>query len=677
MTEYTLIYITLAFITALFLALFQYVYKSSIKGKLRFVLSVLRTLSLFGILLLLINPKFETKTFYTEKPTLVIAVDDSESVTYLEQDQNLNNVLTTITTNSDIQKRFNIKSYSFGKSLKPLDSLSFSEQQSNISETLKQLGEVYNKQIAPIILLSDGNQTYGSDYSFISSSVKQPIYPLILGDTTVYTDLSIKQLNVNRYAFLKNRFPVEIIANYNGAAAITTELKILSGNSVVYSKPLKFDATKKSEIITTTLLANAVGVKTYSVELTPLDLEKNTVNNSKNFGVEVIDQKTNIAIVSDILHPDLGTLKKAIESNEQRSATILKPSEYLSRLNDFQLVILYQPNNRFNTIMQEIVQQNLNTFIITGKITDFAFLNNIQSFFKQTITNQIEDFQPTLNRNYNIFSIDNLDFYDYPPLQSEFGSIEFSVPNSVILSKTVNGIDTGQPMLSTYDVENSKHALLSGEGIWRWRAQSYLNSESFDDFDNFIGKLVQYLSSNKKRSRLELDYKSFYNGNDDVIISAQYFNKSFEFDDTATLTIVIKNKSDDSVIELPLLLSKSNYNVDLSGMASGAYDFTVKHNTEAVAASGSFEILEFKVEQQFLNADIDKLQTLARNSGGSTYYFSEPNALISDLLNDNRYATIQKSTKNIVPLIDWKYLLGLIALSLFAEWFLRKYNGLI
>ena len=677
MTEYTLIYIILAFITALFLALFQYVYKSSIKGNLRFVLSVLRTLSLFGILLLLINPKFETKTFYTEKPTLVIAVDDSESVTYLEQDQNLNNVLTTITTNSDIQKRFNIKSYSFGKSLKPLDSLSFSEQQSNISKTLKQLGEVYNKQIAPIILLSDGNQTYGSDYSFISSSVKQPIYPLILGDTTVFTDLSIKQLNVNRYAFLKNRFPVEIIANYNGAAAITTELKILSGNSVVYSKPLKFDATKKSEIITTTLLANTVGVKTYSVELTPLDLEKNTVNNSKDFGVEVIDQKTNIAIVSDILHPDLGTLKKAIESNEQRSATILKPSEYLSRLNDFQLVILYQPNNRFNTIMEEIVQQNLNTFIITGKTTDFALLDNIQSFFKQTITNQIEDFQPTLNRNYNIFSIDNLDFYDYPPLQSEFGSIEFSVPNSVILSKTVNGIDIGQPILSTYEVENSKNALLAGEGIWRWRAQSYLNSERFDDFDNFIGKLVQYLSSNKKRSRLELDYKSFYNGNDDVIISAQYFNKSFEFDDTAALTIVIKNKSDDSVIELPLLLSKGNYNVDLSGMASGAYDFTVKHNTEAVAASGSFEILEFKVEQQFLNADIDKLQTLARNSGGSTYYFSEPNALISDLLNDNRYATIQKSTKNIVPLIDWKYLLGLIAFSLFAEWFLRKYNGLI
>ncbi|GAB4163915.1 MAG: hypothetical protein Tsb0033_24810 [Winogradskyella sp.] len=672
-----LIYIILAFITALLLALFQYVYKSRTKGKLRIVLTLLRTLSFFGIFLLLINPKFETKTYYDEKPTLVVAVDDSESVSYLEQSKNVNEVLQSITNNSEIQKRFNLELYSFGKSMKPLDSLSFSEQQSNISNALEQLGQVYANQIAPIMLLSDGNQTYGLDYSFSSTSVKQPVYPVILGDSTIYTDLSIKQLNVNRYAFLNNRFPVEIIANYNGEASITTELKILSGNSVVFNKPLKFDATKKSEIITTTLLANTVSVKTYSVELTPLDLEKNTVNNSKNFGVEVIDQKTNIAIVSEIIHPDLGAFKKAIESNEQRSATILKPSEFIRKVNDFQLVILYQPNNRFNSVLQEVFAQNLNTFIITGKTTDFGVLNNNTSSFKQTITNQIEDFQPKLNRNYNVFGIDNLDFYDYPPLQSEFGSIEFSVPNEVILSKTVNGIETNQPMLSTFEVQNTKHALLSGEGIWRWRAQSYLNNESFDDFDNFIGKLVQYLSSNKKRSRLTLDYKSFYNGNDDIIISAQYFNKSFEFDDLAALTIVIKNEKDNSVRELPLMLNKGHYTVDLSGIQSGVYEFTIKHNTEALSASGSFEVLEYKVEQQFLNADIDKLQSLANKSGGNAFYFSEYNELISDLLNDIRYATIQKSTKNIVPLIDWKYLLALIALSLFTEWFLRKYNGLI
>ena len=659
------------------MALFQYIYKSKLNIKLKIVLTVLRTVSVFGILLLLINPKFESKTFYDEKPTLVIAVDNSESVSYLEQDQNAKKTYQLLNGNSEIQKRFNVKTFSFGKALSALDSLNFSEQQSNISSALKQIGEVYSNQVAPIILLSDGNQTYGADYSFINNAVKQPIYPVILGDSTIYTDVSIKQLNVNRYVFLKNKFPVEVIANYSGNEAVNTELKIWFGNSLVFRKPIQFSAEKTSEIVSTTLLANSVGVKTYRVELTPLNQEKNTVNNTKNFGVEVIDQKTNIALVSDILHPDLGALKKSIESNEQRSVSILKPNDYLGKINDFQLVIIYQPNNRFNEVLSSISDENLNSFIISGNTTNFSLLNNLQAAFRQTVTNQSEDYQPQLNRNYSTFIIDNLTFEDYPPLQSEFGEIEFSVPNDVILSKSVNGIDTNQPMLSTFEVGGTKHALLSGEGIWRWRAQSFLESESFNDFDNFIGKLVQYLSTNKKRSRLNIDYKSFYNGNDDVIISAQYFNKNYEFDNSAALTIVLKNEEDNSAREVPLLLNNGSYSVDLSGISSGSYSFTIKHNTESIAASGSFEVLEYNVEQQFLNADIEKLQSLAKNSDGNAVFNTEIENLISELLTDSRYATVQKSTKKIVPLIDWKYLLGLIALSLFAEWFIRKYNGLI
>lgn len=677
MSTETIIYITIAGVAALLLALFQYMYKSKVTSNLKYILTVLRTISIFSILLLLINPKFESLTFFDEKPTLVVAVDDSESISYLKQDESAGNIIKALEENAELNNRFNIETYSFGKSVRSLDSLNFHERQSNISQALKRFGEVYDNETAPIVLLTDGNQTYGSDYTYVAKGVKQPIYPLILGDSTIYSDLSVKQLNVNRYVFLKNKFPVEIIANYSGLEAITTELKIWSGNSVVFRKTLQFDASKTSEIISTTLNANSVGVKTYRVELVPIANEKNIVNNTKNFGVEVIDQKTNIALVADRLHPDLGTLKKSIESNEQRSVSILKPKDYLSSINDFQLVMLYQPNSNFNTVLEEIKAQNLNTFTITGATTDLEFLNNTHLKLFATVTNQTEDYQPILNRNYNTFIVDNIDFVDYPPLKSEFGGLEFLAPTDVILYKSINGIKTDDAMLATYEFNNMKHAVLLGEGIWRWRAQAYLDTESFADFDNFIGKLVQYLSSNKKRKRINVDYKSFYNGNDDVSISAQYFNKNYEFDAEASLSIVLKNANNDFTREVPLLLNNGNYTVDLSGIEAGKYNFTVKHNSEAIATSGSFQILEYNVEQQFLNADIDKLKSLGKNSEGGAYFSTEYNSLIKSLISDNRFATIQKSTKNIVPLIDWKYLLGLIALSLFAEWFIRKYNGLI
>jgi len=87
--------------------------------------------------------------------------------------------------------------------------------------------------------------------------------------------------------------------------------------------------------------------------------------------------------------------------------------------------------------------------------------------------------------------------------------------------------------------------------------------------------------------------------------------------------------------------------------------------------------LEYNVEQQFLNANVTKLQQIATNSNGTSYLIDDYSEFTNTILNDNRFTPIQKSNKNTIPLIDWKYLLILIALSLAIEWFLRKYNGLI
>ena len=103
----------------------------------------------------------------------------------------------------------------------------------------------------------------------------------------------------------------------------------------------------------------------------------------------------------------------------------------------------------------------------------------------------------------------------------------------------------------------------------------------------------------------------------------------------------------------------------------------VKSKDENISKSGGFKILEYNVEQQFLNANVSKLQNLATNSQGSSFFIDDINRLIERLLSDERFAIVQKSTKKVVPLIDWKFLLAFIALSLSAEWFIRKYNGLI
>ncbi|GAA3580915.1 hypothetical protein GCM10022395_31830 [Snuella lapsa] len=673
----TLVYIILAGIIALFLALFQYKSKRKSMSKLDMLFSFLRFVTIFSVLLLLINPKFKHSSQTIEKPTLVIAVDNSSSVKYLNKDKEVQDLANQLLSDQKLQGKFNIEAYSFGESVNKLDTISFSGKQTNIDRVFKQFSQIYKQATAPTILITDGNQTYGNDYLFTSSHYKQPIYPIILGDTVTYTDLKIQQLNVNKYAYLKNKFPVEAILVFNGNKSINSRFVVTNGNTTVYSEPVSFSKNNNSRIINFTLPANKVGVGSYKATIQPIDNEKNTINNSKNFAVEVIDQKTKIAIVSDFPHPDLGVLKRSIESNEQRIVTFLNPKEAIDRLEDFQLIILNQPNNKFKQVYNVLNEQNKNRLVIVGTKTDLRFLNTIGNNYTFEITNQEEDYQAELNLNYAPFIIDDIDFESFPPLKSNYGAVTFSVPYQTILNKRVNNVPVNAPLLATFEMNSKREAVLFGESIWQWRAQSFLNSNTFNLFDDFIGKLVQYLASNKRRDRLSLEYESFYTGSSKIEIKAQVFDNNYVFDSRETLNIIVTDKLSGQEKQFPLILKNNYYVADLSNLPPSEYSFTISAVNENISKSGNFQILEYNVEQQFLNANVTKLEQLATNSNGKSFFVSDTKNLVNEILNDDRFVAIQKVNKNVIPLVDWKYLLALIALSLTVEWFLRKYNGLI
>jgi len=677
LTTQTLLYIILAGIVALLLALFQYGYKSKGNSKKNAFFAFLRFLSIFGVLLLLVNPKFEQVKIYTEKPNLVVAVDNSSSIKHLKQEQGVEALVESIKENKSLKEKFNVNFFSFGKGLNATDSLSFDERQTNIDKTFKELSQIYKNTISPTLLITDGNQTYGNDYEFSAKKHKQATYPIILGDTTRYVDLKLQQLNVNKYAYLKNKFPVEAILVYNGEEAVSTQFIVTSGSARLHSQRIAFTKDENSKVVNFTLPANRVGVQGYKATLVPIDTEKNKTNNSKNFAVEVIDQKTKVAVVSSFLHPDLGVFKKSIESNEQRAVSFLKPNEIISQIDDFQLVVLYQPSNSFKQLMGVLDAKNKNRFVVSGTKTDWRFLNAEAKSYAQDITSQTEDYQAISNSSYGTFILEDLNFESFPPLSSSFGAPDFKIPYETLLYKKLGNIETEEPLLATFETNGRREAILFGENIWKWRLQSHINTQSFNGFDNFMGKLVQYLASNKRKNRLNIEYESFYQGNANVVIKAQFFNKNYEFDAKESLNVVVKDKETKETKTFPFILKNNNYQVDLSSLPAAEYTFTVKASRENISKSGQFKILEYNVEQQFLNANVTKLQQLATNSNGTSYFVANYDGVFNDLLNDERYLPIQKSSKNIVPLIDWKYLLFLIVLTLAIEWFLRKYNGLI
>ena len=655
----------------------MYGYKSKQKASLRWIFGILRFITLFSILILIINPKFKSETYTIEKPKLPVLLDNSSSIGELEQKENVLELLQKLKENKKLNDKFDISYFSFGSDFRENDSLSFDEKNTNISKALNSTNELFNNQTAPTLLITDGNQTLGNDYEFSSATFKNQIYPVIMGDSIKYTDLKIEQLNTNRYAFLKNQFPVEVILNYSGSALVNSEFIVTQGASTLYRTNVSFSENETSKTLNFTLSANSVGLQKYTAQILPLTDEKNKTNNNKQFAVEVIDQATNVLVVSKLSHPDLGALKKAITSNEQRTVSFKKPLEAISVLNDYQLVIIYQPDRNFASVISEMEKLKKNSWIISGLQTDWYFLNAAQKNFNKKSSNQSDDIQAKLNTNYGTFAVDDIGFNNFPPLHTSFGNLSINVPHETMLEQTVNGFSTGNPLFVTMEINGKRDAIWDGEGFWRWRASSFVDTESFQSFDDFIGNIVQYLASNKRRSRLEVASETFYYNNNPIKVSAQYFDKNYVFDNRASLNISVKNQETEKRTVFPMLLRNNYYEVDLNSLPAGEYNYTVSVENEAVSSSGNFTILDFNVEQQFLNADVSKLRRVAQNTNGKAYFTTESGALIQALIENTNFQNIERSEQKVVPLIDWKYLLALIVLALAAEWFIRKYNGLI
>lgn len=675
MTTNTFLFLLLSLFVASGLSFYQYFYKNNNKSKVTLLLACLRFVSIFGMLLLLINPIISRKTFETVKTPLPVVVDNSSSIIDLKANKTVLELYEKIYSNKDLQDKFDVQSYRFDSEFENSGTFNFEGKQTNIDEAAKNLKSIYKNTSYPTVLITDGNQTSGNDYVF-SFDESNEVFPLVVGDTTTYLDLKITQLNVNKYAFQKNKFPAEVFLQYSGNKNITTEFKITQGNSVLDKQTVSFSPSEKSAILNVLLPADKVGLQIFKATITSKEQEKNTYNNSKNFAVEVIDQKSNIAIISAIDHPDMGALKRAIESNAQRKVTILKPNNFKA-LQDYNVLILYQPTAEFKPVFESNAMTGINTFIITGNNTDFAFLNQQQNAMAFKMSSQKEDYLANFDSGFNLFALDDIGFEEFPPLQNAFGTVATTGNVSVLLSSRIRNIDTNMPLLAFTEDQGKRAAFLLGENIWKWRLQSHVDTKSFEKFDVFIDKIIQFLASNNAKKSLIVNHESFYNSGETIEITAQYFNKNYEFDEKARLTISVVNKKTRQTKKYDLLRSNNAYKVNLDGLLAGQYNFSVKELNSNTVYNGYFEILDFDIEKQFVNPDLNKLNQLASLTHGKTYYPNQVDALIKSLAENDNYKPIQKTIVKKTPLVDWAWLLILIAVSLASEWFVRKYNGML
>ena len=482
MTTSTILLLILSVFIATGLSYYQYYYKAKNKLKVNLFLAFMRFLVWLGVFLLLLNPIFSSKSYEVVKTPLPIVIDNSESIKNLSGVIN-NEIYNPFIQNQKLNEKFDVQVYTFDKEFTANGIIDYSGKQSLIDNVAKNLKQLYRNTNYPVVLFTDGNQTQGNDYVF-SFQENSKIYPIVLGDTATVFDLKIDQINANKYTFLKNKFPVEVFLQYNGNETVNSTLTIKNQDQVVFKKNVSFSQQNKAQSISLLLDATKIGVQKYTASISSLKDEKNKTNNYKNFIIEVIDQRTEIALLSDIIHPDLSALKRSIEANEQRKVSILKPNE-IKDLQQYNVLIFYQPNASFKSVFEANKKAKINTFTITGLHTDFGFLGQYQDDFSFKMASQKEDYFASYSSVFNLFAQENIGFENFSSLENKFGTITSKGNTTTLLEATIRNIPSGNPLLTFVENGKQRNGYLFGENIWKWRLETHLKKNSFDDFDFF------------------------------------------------------------------------------------------------------------------------------------------------------------------------------------------------
>ncbi|SEB41915.1 hypothetical protein SAMN04489761_0596 [Tenacibaculum sp. MAR_2009_124] len=672
MESLTLIYVVVALLLSIAVAFFQYFYKERKQPKVTILLFALRALSLFFLGILLINPQLDVVRTENIKPIISLLIDDSKSTRFFNEEKSVEGILKAVRSDKELNKKFEVIPFAFGKTLKPLDSLNFKQENTDINGAISTISTLYPKQKVATILVTDGNQTSGNDYEYYTS--KNKVHPVVLGNTTKYQDIQLTQLNVNKYSYIKNKFPVEALIHYEGNEPTKSIFTISHKGRKVFSKKLSFSPKQTSQTVNVTLTSDEKGLQYYQASISGLLNEKNKKNNYKNFSVEVIDEQTKVLLLSSVLHPDLGAIKKSIESNKQRKVDIKIINKDTFVLGDYQMYIFYQPNFHFKNVLKEVSTDYL---LISGTKTDWRYLNTLDLGVNKTAINQKEVATASYNDQFLTFLQEDIGFDEFPPLDDIFGKIKITRNNQVLLSQNIGGVDSEQPLIVALEENENNAMFLFGEGIWKWRAASFLKDQTFESFDAFMGNIVQYLAKNKRRSRLEVKTKSIYPANESITFSAFYVGKNYRFDNRASLDLKITNTSTKKIKNLPFSLMNNSYQVSLEGLDAGEYTYQVSVKNQSIKKFGKFKITEFEIEDQFVNANTAKLEKLALNTQGKLFYKNQIESLIKELNSDPNYFTVQKSTTSKKNLIEWYWILVLIVFLLSLEWFIRKYFGRI
>tara|TARA_B110000208_G_scaffold191496_1_gene258558 strand:- start:7073 stop:9124 length:2052 start_codon:yes stop_codon:yes gene_type:complete len=647
------------------------------------VLAALRFLSLFFLAFLLLEPLLEYSKKKVEKPIIVLAHDNSESMVFAND---------SVVVKSQLEESYNslkaklsadyeVVSYSVGDKVSENPTFDFKDKQTNLSEFFTEIqNRYYNRNLGGIVLASDGIYNSGGNPVFEAKKLKNvPVFSIQVGDTTPQKDLLIEEISHNRLVYKGNKFPVVVTVKAEQLNGVKTNVVVSKNGRVLGKKPISVNNDLYLTQSSFELESEGTGLQKYDVRVETVNGEFTTTNNYKSFYVDVLESKQKILILANSPHPDINALKLGFQSNENYEVTTNLAQDFKDKIEEFSLVVLYNLPSQ-NEGLSLLKDKEVPLLLVVGNQTNVNSFNALKKGVTINNSKGFTEAQAYVNTDFSQFTISPglVSFVNsFPPVQVPFTQ-KYSVSNSTetAIYQRIGPVKTKYPLLAFNKNGAYKTGMLLGEGIWRWRLQDYSNNGSSDLFNELIVQTAQYLVSKEDKSLFRVFRKTAYSENEKVQFEAEVYNKSYELVTTSDANMKIFNEQKE---EFSYTFSKvgDSYKLNSGSLKPGSYTYVATSTSKGgkLTRTGEFSVEELKVEQNNTVANHQLLFNLSDVTGGEVLSISGLSSLDEKLKKQENLVDVIYQEKDVDDLINMKVIFFFILLLLGIEWFVRKRNG--
>jgi hypothetical protein len=695
-----------AILTALFLIISAgisiYFYRnSSLPAVKKYLLTALKTLAIFLMLVLFIEPSLLSIVSGSPDGKSLVLIDNSRSNLIADENPSASGDIKEI-LNSSIFKNGDTKILAFSNSesypfqVNNADSVSFNGFETNLSSALTKIKkESIAESYGLITVISDGVFNSGGNPLYQARLFQRPVITIGVGDTIQRKDAVLSSVYYEEKAFTGIDNTIKVYLNTYELQNENVEINLLREGSIVQTRNVSINNSPQQDEADFTIREPNPGIVRYSVKVSDKPGEVTYLNNRQDFLIEYLDNKTNILLISAGPGYDNAVIQNILKRTNNFNLTVRtvkNPNEFYEGQIDYKIFgelsaifLLGFPISQFSTEITGTISSKAKEFYVpviflAQKNTDYKKLEQFGELLPFSVS------RPNTGETQFIPQIVASSENELEEIGNELSSTPQIFRNvSGIIQKAGSLVlmtdkSSGEPVFITTNTGKYRSSAFLGYGLWRWNLNERVSHEK--TLEKFVIESVNLTLLKDKKTKFKIyPAKNIFDYTENVKLLAEVYDDEYKPVKNAKVTGRIISNGKTIVNNIIFTPAENKYEASIANLPYG--DYQIEGEAEMnnnFYAKGNSRFLADTVNTEYLitKSNFGNLRELSNNTGGSFFNASSEINDIAEKIND-----IQKSenfsateTKQRFDLWENKYVLLLIILLFSVEWVMRKRNNI-